>query len=120
MIASLQLPRTIFGAGALSRLADELAALGIDRPLLVTDAGIGRAGLIDRFLAALPETNAAIFDQVTENPLFSDADRGADLRALRRCDGVIALGGGSVIDTAKYIALLATNCGTVADYAGKP
>jgi hypothetical protein len=61
-----------------------------------------------------------IFADVTENPLFADVDHGAAIYAREKCDGVIALGGGSVIDTAKLIALLATNAGGVADYAGVP
>ena len=121
MVPAFQLPRTLFAAGALSCLADELAALGVRRPLLVTDRGIAAAGLVERLLAVLPDPGpAAVLDDVTENPLFADADRGAALYRHHACDGVIALGGGSVIDTAKYIALLGTNAGTVADYAGNP
>ena len=54
------------------------------------------------------------------NPLFADVDGGAARYVRHACDSVIALGGGSVIDTAKFIALLATNPGSVADYAGVP
>ncbi|WP_315718689.1 MULTISPECIES: iron-containing alcohol dehydrogenase [unclassified Bradyrhizobium] len=121
MVASLQLPRTVFGAGALSCLDEELDCLGMRRPMLVTDHGITTVGLVDRVNAALKRgPAAAILNDVTENPLFSDADRGAALYRANHCDGVIALGGGSVIDTAKYIALLATNPGSVSTYAGNP
>jgi len=121
MVASLQLPRTVFGAGALSCLDEELDGLGMRRPMLVTDRGITSVGLVDRVNAALKRRSAAaILNDVTENPLFSDADRGAALYRTSNCDGVIALGGGSVIDTAKYIALLATNPGSVSTYAGNP
>ncbi len=121
MIASLQLPRTVFGAGALSCLDEELGRFGMQRPMLVTDQGIVTVGVVERVNAVLKQrTVAAILNDVTENPLFSDADRGAALYRTSNCDGVIALGGGSVIDTAKYIALLATNPGTVSAYAGNP
>ena len=114
----LNLPRVLFAAGALSGLAGELEALGIHKPLLVTDRGLVAAGLAARAIAACGKTVPAVFDNVTENPLFSDVDRGAAWYARHECDGVIALGGGSVIDTAKMIALLATNPGSVASYAG--
>ncbi len=119
--ASLFLPRTLFGMHALASLAEELAMLGVSRPLLVTDRGVAAAGLAARTLAAAGERTAVVtFDAVTENPLFADVDGGAALYARERCDGVIALGGGSVIDPAKVIALLATNGGSVADYMGVP
>jgi alcohol dehydrogenase class IV len=59
-----------------------------------------------------------MFDNVTENPLFADVEAGAARYAREQCDCVIALGGGSVLDTAKVVALLATNGGSVADYMG--
>ena len=117
--SALNLPRVLFAAGSLSALDGELEAIGVRRPLLVTDQGLVAAGLAAKAIAACgPATPPAVFDNVTENPLFSDVDKGAAWYAQQGCDGVVALGGGSVIDTAKMIALLATNPGSVGDYAG--
>ncbi len=117
--SALNLPRVLFAAGSLSLLAGELEALGIHKPLLVTDQGLVAAGLAAKAIAACGiAASPAIFDNVTENPLFSDVDKGAAWYARQECDGVVALGGGSVIDTAKMIALLGTNPGSVANYAG--
>lgn len=116
--STLNLPRVLFAAGALSALASELDALGIHRPLLVTDQGLVAAGLVTKAIAACGKAAPAVFDCVTENPLFTDVDSGAAWYAQQGCDGVLAFGGGSVIDTAKMIALLATNPGSVANYAG--
>lgn len=117
----LNLPRTLCAAGAVSTLAGELEALGVEHPLLVTDQGILAAGLVAKVTDACGGASAmTLFSDVTENPIFSDVDKGLALYALHSCDGVVALGGGSVIDTAKFIALLASNMGAVADYAGKP
>lgn len=121
MIPILQLPRTLFAPGAINRLADELNWLRIRRPLLVTDRGIVSAGLLAKVLGVLSCPDAVIvFDAVTENNVFADADGGADLFKREECDGVIALGGGSVLDTAKCIAVLAANPGAIADYALYP
>lgn len=115
----LQLPRTLFGAGALSALPDELARLGVDRPLFVTDQGLVKSGIAARALALVPG-GRSLFDAVTPNPLFADADAAAALFTDEGCDGVVAIGGGSVIDVAKFVALLAGNPGRTADYAGHP
>ncbi len=121
MNSPLHLPRTFFGQGALASLATALATLKIRRALLVTDSGLVRAGVIDRVLASIDKSvSVVVYDGVTENPVFADADQGAGCYARERCDGVIAVGGGSAIDTAKYVALLGTHPGTVADYAGVP
>ncbi len=120
-ISTLNLPRTLFSPGALAALRSELGSLGVRRPLLVTDRGLVAAGVAAKAVAAYGDAGSMIvFDGVTENPLFADVDLGAALYAGQTCDGVVALGGGSVIDTAKFIALLATNAGTVAQYAGVP
>ncbi len=120
-LTALHLPRTLFGAGSLASLADELVALGVRRPLLVTDQGLVKAGLAEKTIMACRGMVAlTVFDNVTENPLFSDVDGGVQQYARATCDGVIALGGGSVVDTAKLIALLATNGGTAADFVGVP
>lgn len=120
-VQALNVPRTLFAVGAITALPTELAVLGVQRPLLVTDQGIVKTGIAAKVAAACGNTvTVALFDSVTENPLYADVDAGAARYAAQACDGVIAVGGGSVIDTAKMIALLATNTGTVADYIGKP
>lgn len=115
----LQLPRTLFGAGVLSALPNELARLGVTRPLFVTDQGLVKSGIAAKALALVP-VKRSLFDAVTPNPLFADADAAATLFRDEGCDGVVAIGGGSVIDVAKFVALLAGNPGRTADYAGHP
>lgn len=111
------LSRIQFDFGAVALLADELASLGIGRPLVATDAGVVAAGLVDRVLSTLPGSIAPpIFDATPSNPTEDAA-----LAALERyrdggCDGVIAVGGGSPIDLAKAVALLATHPGRLEDY----
>ena len=120
-IPTLTLPRTLFAVGAIRALPGELENLGVRKPLVVTDQGLVAAGVAARVVMACGDAATAVFfDHVTENPLYADVDAGAATYRAHACDGVIAVGGGSVIDTAKMIALLATNGGSVADYAGKP
>lgn len=119
-LAALHIPRALFAPGAIAALPEELAALGVRRPLLVTDRGLVAAGVAARVAAACGPLAPVLFDAVTENPLFADVDAGAACYAAQGCDGVLAVGGGSVLDSAKLIALLATNAGTAADYMGRP
>lgn len=120
-IPTLTLPRTLFAVGAIRALPGELENLGVRKPLVVTDQGLIAAGVAATVVMACGDAaTAVVFDHVTENPLYADVDAGAATYLTHACDGVIAVGGGSVIDTAKMIALLATNGGSVADYAGKP
>lgn len=120
-IVPLTMPRALFGAGVISALPDELAVLGLSRPMLVTDKGVAAAGLSGKVLDACRHgMTVSVFDAVTENPLFADVDAGARHYAQHGCDCVIALGGGSVIDAAKLIALLATNSGSASEYVGVP
>jgi alcohol dehydrogenase class IV len=104
-----------FGAGARKTLSDALSALGILRPLIVSDHGVASAGLIDDVASGLPF--APRFLDVPPNP--SEAAVEAALHAYRSngCDGVIAVGGGSPIDLAKGVALLATHPGPLEPYA---
>src|SRR5688572_23795681 len=98
-------------------IGKELSAIatqhGVTRPLVVTDAGIRSAGLLDRL--RLP--NAPIFDAVPANPTESAALAGVEILRAQNCDGLIAVGGGSPIDCAKAIALLATHPPPLRQYA---
>ena len=106
------------GLGAIQTLADEAKALGMKRPLLVTDSGIVKAGLLERATTPLKAGNVdfAVFDKVMPNPPIATVDEGARVYASEKCDGVIGFGGGSAMDTAKSIGVVATNGGSILQY----
>jgi 4-hydroxybutyrate dehydrogenase len=108
--------RVQFDFGALRLLPEELALLGIKRPLLVADPGVRKAGLVEGVLAALG-AEPAIFAETPSNPTEDAAEAALAIYRARGCDGVVALGGGSAIDSAKAVALLATHSGSLGDYA---
>lgn len=105
-----------FGAGALASLPDAMRDLNMARPLIVSDRGIAASGLIDKLTALLP-ANPALFLDVPTNPTESAVKEALQLYRQAECDGVIAFGGGSPIDLAKGVALLATHDGELEHYA---
>jgi choline dehydrogenase len=118
-IRSFEIPTVMkHGPGAIAALGDEARSLGMKRPLLVTDPGIVRAGLLPRATSALKAINLdfAVFDRVAPNPPIALVDEGAELYRREKCDGVIGFGGGSSMDTAKSIGLVATNGGSILQY----
>ncbi len=102
-----------FARGAIKVLPQVLADLGVRRPLLVTDTGVEQAGLLER----LEIEFAGVFRDVQTNPDEESAIAGAKLFGELECDGVVAVGGGSPIDCAKCIALLATHAPPLESYA---
>ena len=107
-----------FEEGAIAGLGQDLAELGLKRPLIVADAGVVAAGLVERLRAAAPDlAQAPLFDAVPSNPTEEAAEAARQLYREQDCDGLIALGGGSPIDLAKAVALLATHPGELAAYA---
>src|SRR6266498_4729790 len=110
--------RLVHGIGALSTLGQEARALGITRPLLATDQGIVKAGLLDEVLKVLRDAgiDPVVFDRVKANPPIELVDEGARFYASERCDGLIGLGGGSSMDTAKGIGVVAVHGGSILDY----
>ena len=105
-----------FEAGAVATLPAQLSALGIRRPLVVSDHGIRAAGLLDRVLSLCPPGTTAFLD-VPTNPTESAAMAAVAVYRADACDGLVALGGGSPIDLAKAVALLATHPGPLEEYA---
>jgi len=109
------LSRIHFDFGAIARLPGELANQGIGRPLVVTDAGVRAAGLVDRVVDTLVNP-PPIFDGTPSNPTEMAALAALDKYRESGCDGLVSVGGGSAIDLAKAVALLATHEGELADY----
>lgn len=105
-----------FGAGELKTLATAPAELGMTRPLLVADKGVQAAGLLDRALELLP-AGTPVFLDTPPNPTEAAVLAAVAQYRAEGCDGVIAIGGGSPIDLAKGIALLATHTGALESFA---
>lgn len=103
--------------GALAQLGSECARLGMRHPLIVTDAGVKAAGLLDRAQAALGDLGAAVFDATPSNPTEAAVRAATAVYREAGCDGLIALGGGSAIDCAKGVAVAATHGGPLKTYA---
>ena len=112
------LTRIQFDFGAFALLGEEMALLGISRPLVITDRGLLTLGMVDRLMERLPNPPmATIFDNTPQNPTEKAARAAAYMYAEAKCDGVIGYGGGSSMDLAKAVALLATHDGELAQYA---
>ena len=112
--------RVVFGPGTIEQLGVTTAELGMRQVLVVTDSGIVAAGHVERALQALrgAGVTASVFDGVAENPTTAHVDA-----CVARCrevgaEGLIGLGGGSAMDTAKGANFLVTNGGRMEDYWG--
>ena len=105
-----------FGAGAIAGAGDAARELGMQRPLLVADKGVQAAGLVARVAASLP-AGTPLFLDTPPNPTESAVKAALAQYRAENCDGIVALGGGSPIDLAKGVALLATHEGALEQYA---
>jgi choline dehydrogenase len=118
-LRSFEVPTVVKHApGALSHLADEVKALGVKRPMLVTDKGLVSAGLVDEPIKALKAggVDHVLFDEVVANPPIALVDHGAEVYRSEGCDGLIGFGGGSPMDTAKSIGVVAVHGGSILDF----
>jgi alcohol dehydrogenase class IV len=105
-----------FGPGEIAGLPAALAELGIARPLVVSDEGLAASGLLARASALLP-AGGTVFLDTPPNPTEAAVAAALDAWRAGGCDGIVALGGGSPIDLAKGVALLATHPGPLEQYA---
>ena len=106
-----------FEFGAIQLLKQECERVGISRPLVVTDAGVKAAGILQKALDALPGLAVSVFDQTPSNPTEAAVRAATALYKAGGCDGLIAVGGGSAIDCAKGVAIAATHEGPLTHYA---
>lgn len=120
-VFSFVLPTRIeFGAGVSQTVGVEAKSLGGSRALVVTDAGVRAAGLVDPVLAQLAAEGitTVVFDEIAPNPRDSSVARGAEMAAAEGCNVLVAIGGGSPMDSAKAIGVIQTHGGRIVDYEG--
>jgi alcohol dehydrogenase class IV len=112
--------RILFGRGVSQKVAEPLQQVGAKRVLVVTDPGVVKVGLVEPVLERLRDAGIAyeIYDGVVPDPTVGDVDRCYQRARETKADALVAVGGGSSIDTAKMAAVLMTNGGSVLDYVG--
>ncbi len=118
---AFRVPSTIhFGIGAVSEAGGEAKQLGAKRALLITDRVLASTGTIDPVIESLKASGVetVIFDGVNSEPTTAHVREGATLFLEGECDILIACGGGSPIDVAKAVRVLATNQGAIEDFMG--
>lgn len=119
-VRKFSLPEIFFGRESLKFAGLCAKRLGGEKIFLVSDAGVERAGWVDKILTLVEDENLKCFyfSDVVANPRDFQVQEGARLYQEEACDVVMAIGGGSPMDAAKGIALVASNGGTVHDYEG--
>ncbi|MCO8162203.1 L-threonine dehydrogenase [Pseudomonas sp. 21LCFQ010] len=110
----------LIGAGCINEAMDAIGKYGLLKALIVTDAGLAKAGVASRVAGLLVEQgiDSVIYDGARPNPTIANVEQGLALLQQHGCDFVISLGGGSPHDCAKGIALCASNGGHISDYEG--
>ncbi len=105
-----------FGAGRIAELGEACRALGIERPLLVTDPALAKLPMVE---AALAATGAGLFCDIHSNPVGADIEAGLAAYFEGCHDGIIAFGGGSALDVGKVIAFMSAQSLPLWDFEDK-
>jgi len=118
---TFRIPRVVItGSGASEQAGEESRKLGVKKALIVTDPNLVKLGIVDGVKQSLQrsEVSFATFDGVLTEPTVEFVQEGLKAYQENRCDFLLAVGGGSPMDTAKAIAVMVTNTGSIEDYPG--
>lgn len=118
-VSEMSYPTTILlGPGAVERLGPQCRRLRFDRPLVITDKGIVETGAVERVVELLKKEGlqTGVFDGGVANPSEEDVDAAVEAQLAHGSDSIVAVGGGSVIDTAKLVRLMVTHEPPLARY----
>lgn len=112
--------KLITGSGCVKQLKDEVNNREYNTMLIVTDKGIRNSGILEKIETILQSTSieTLIYDEVKPNPTVTATDEAYTLFKDKGIKSILAVGGGSVIDSAKALAVLFANGGSIADYFG--
>ena len=113
--------RVFFGRGVALELGARLAELGVGRALIVSDAGVAAAGIVERIVTSVNDRglDAAVYAQTQPNPTIENVEAALAVWREHGCDGIVGVGGGSSMDAAKAVGVVAANGGSIADYTGR-
>ncbi len=113
-------PTLFTGAGSSLELCAAISQIGTKKVLLVTDAMLVKIGLLDKIKTTLEQHGVEyiIYDGIKPDPTYDQIDAGLSLLKQNNCDAILAVGGGSPIDAAKVISILATNHKSIQKMAG--
>ncbi|MBF7082295.1 iron-containing alcohol dehydrogenase [Desulfallas sp. Bu1-1] len=113
-------PEIIFGIEAISQVGESALRLGAKKVFVVTDYGVQRNSWVNKALFYLEQAGLEynVWSDITSNPKDTEITRGVEEYLASQCDAIVAVGGGSPIDAAKAVAILATNGGKIQNYEG--
>lgn len=113
-------PEIIFGVDAIAQVGESALRLGAKKVFLVTDCGVKNNNWVEKALFYLKQAGLeyVVWSNITSNPKDEEVAEGAKAYLSSQCDAVLAVGGGSPIDSAKAIVIVASNGGRIQDYEG--
>jgi alcohol dehydrogenase class IV len=117
---TFRIPVSIFGRGSSDNAGAELKALGAKKVFIVTDEVLWKMGALTKIVAGLDaeKLEYQVFDKLPTEPTVEFVEEGVKLLKESGCNIILAVGGGTPIDTAKAISIMAQNRGKIADYMG--
>lgn len=113
--------RVWYGWGASGQIGERLAEFGVRRVLVVSDPGVRGAGIVDGIVERIETAGieAEVYAETQPNPSVANVEAGLARWREAACDGLVGLGGGSAMDAAKGVGIVAANGGAIAAYTGK-
>jgi len=120
-VKTFRIPNAVItGSGSSKQVGDECKKLNLKKALIVTDQNQVKLGILDGVLESLQQSGVAyaIYDGVNMEPVVEYVQEGLEAFCKNGCDCLLAVGGGSPMDTAKAISVMATNEGSIEDYMG--
>ncbi|WP_134703288.1 iron-containing alcohol dehydrogenase [Ammoniphilus sp. YIM 78166] len=122
-LKSFEMPTVVVhGIGVIKQAGEQIKNLGVSRVLLVTDPGVQKVGLTEGVIKSLKESDidVVVYDKVEPNPSIYTVAKGSAMYVENGCDGLVAVGGGSSMDTAKAIGVEVVHGEPVLNYEAAP
>ncbi|GEN36847.1 iron-containing alcohol dehydrogenase [Aneurinibacillus danicus] len=109
-----------FGVGAIRQLSKIISLQTVERILIICDEGVKKAGILDLVLQEIKQAqiDCIVFSEVEANPSSTTVNKASQILMDSKADLIVAVGGGSPLDTAKAVGVVATNGGDITQYEG--